>query len=50
MVWTIEKEKRRKQVWQMFGVDGIFFYPSNNQNPDAANNWVMWRITLKREK
>jgi hypothetical protein len=49
IVWTIEKQKRNKQVWTTFGVDSTLFYPSNNMNPNAAENWVSWTITLKRD-
>lgn len=49
IVWTIEKQKRNKQVWSTYGVDSTLFYPSNNMNPGAAENWVSWQITLKRE-
>lgn len=50
IVWTIEKEKKNKQVWSTYGVDSTLFYPANNLNPGAASNWVSWEITLKREK
>lgn len=49
LVWTIEKEKKNKQVWTTYGVDSTLFYPANNHNPGAAQNWVKWKITLKRE-
>lgn len=49
LVWTIEKEKKNKQVWSIYGVDSLIGYPLNNQNPGAAENWIVWRITLKRE-
>ncbi len=49
IVWTIEKEKKKKQVWSTYGVDSTLFYPSNNNNPGAAGNWVVWTITLKRK-
>lgn len=49
IVWTIEKQKRNKQVWSTYGVDSTLFYPSNNMNPGAAGNWVSWTITLKRD-
>jgi hypothetical protein len=49
IVWTIEKEKKNKQVWSTYGVDSTLFYPSNNLNPGAAGNWVVWTITLKRQ-
>lgn len=50
IVWTIEKEKRNKQVWSVYGVDSTLFYPVNNKNPGNAVNWISWKITLKREK
>jgi len=49
IVWTIEKEKKKKQVWSTYGVDSTLYYPSNNNNPGAAVNWVVWTITLKRQ-
>lgn len=49
IVWTIEKQKRNKQVWSTYGVDSTLFYPSNNMNPADAENWVSWQITLKRD-
>jgi hypothetical protein len=49
IVWTIEKTKKNKQTWSTYGVDSTLFYPTNNQNPGAAENWVVWKIYLKRE-
>jgi hypothetical protein len=49
IVWTIESQKKNKQTWSTYGVDSILFYPTNNHNPGAANNWVSWRIKLERE-
>jgi hypothetical protein len=49
IVWTIEKQKKNKQVWSTYGVDSTLFYPANNMNPGDAENWVSWQITLKRE-
>ncbi len=49
ITWTIEKSKKRKQVWSSFGVDTTMFYPPNNHNPGAASYWTVWTITLKKE-
>lgn len=49
LVFTIEKERKNKQVWSIYGVDSLIGYPSNNQNPGNADNWLVWRITLKRD-
>ena len=49
IVWTIEKQKKNKQVWSTYGVDSTLFYPANNNDPGAATNWVSWQITLKRD-
>lgn len=49
IVWSIEKEKKNKQVWSTYGVDSVLFFPSNNLNPGAAVNWVVWTITMKRQ-
>lgn len=49
IVWTIEKQKRNKQVWSTYGVDSTLFYPTNNMNPGGAGNWVYWEIELKRD-
>lgn len=49
IVWTIEKQKKNKQVWSTYGVDSVLFYPSNNLNPGSAANWVYWEITLRRD-
>ena len=49
IVWTIEKQKKNKQVWSTYGVNDTLFYPSSNMNPGAAANWVYWEITLKRD-
>lgn len=49
IVWSIEKEKKNKQVWSTYGVDSTLFFPANNHNPGAAVNWVVWTITLKRQ-
>jgi len=50
LIWTIDKSKKNKQIWSAYGVDSTFFYPTNKFNPADANNWLMWRITLKRDK
>jgi hypothetical protein len=49
VIWTIDKSKKNKQVWSAYGVDTTFYYPTNKFNPGSANNWLMWRITLKRQ-
>lgn len=49
IVWSIEKQKRNKQVWSTYGVDSTLFYPANNNSPGTAENWVSWQITLKRD-
>lgn len=49
LVWTIEKEKKNKQVWSAYGVDTTYFYPANHHNPGAASNWLVWTVTLKKE-
>lgn len=48
MIWTIEKTKKNKQTWWMFGVDSTLFYPSNNLNPGDAHNWIVWRLEMKK--
>lgn len=48
LIWTCDKTKRNKQIWSAYGVDTTFFYPTNKYDPSNANNWLMWRITLKR--
>lgn len=50
LIWTVDKAKKNKQTWTAYGVDSTFFYPSNNYDPNNANNWLMWQITLKRSK
>lgn len=50
IVFSIEKEKKKKQVWSAYGVDSTLFYSSNHHNPGNADFWLTWRITLKREK
>ncbi len=49
LIWTVEKSKKNKQIWSAYGVDSTFFYPPNNFDPSNASNWLMWRITLKRD-
>ncbi|MCB9233282.1 MAG: hypothetical protein H6581_16615 [Bacteroidia bacterium] len=49
IVWTIEKDKSKKQVWSTYGVDGELFYPTNSNNPGQASNWVYWTLELKLE-
>lgn len=49
IVWTIEKNKKNSQTWAVYGVDSTFFYPTNNQNPGAAVNSLVWRMELKRQ-
>lgn len=48
LIWTVDKSKRNKQIWTAYGIDGTYFYPSNNNNPNDASSWLMWQITLKR--
>ncbi len=48
LIWSVDKAKKNKQIWSSYGVDSTFFYPANNYDPNNANNWLMWRITLKR--
>ena len=48
LIWTVDKSKKNKQIWSAYGVDSTFFYPANNFDPNNANQWLMWRITLKR--
>ncbi len=49
LVWTVEKKKKKKQQWVTYGVDSTLFYPLNNNNPGAADNWIVWRIYLKKD-
>jgi hypothetical protein len=49
VVWTIEKNNKNKQVWSTYGVDSVLFYPPNNHNPGAANSWISWKLTMKRD-
>jgi len=49
LIWTIDKSKDSKQVWLVYGVDSTYFFPSNNNNPGSASNWVQWKITLKKK-
>jgi len=48
LIWTVDKSKKNKQIWSAYGVDGEWFYPTNNSDPNNANQWLMWRITLTR--
>jgi len=49
MVWTIEKEKKNKQTWTLYGTDSTFFYPVENDNPGATTTSMVWRLKLDRE-
>lgn len=48
LIWTVDKSKKNKQIWSAYGVDNDWFYSPNNSDPGNANQWLMWRITLKR--
>ncbi len=48
LIWTVDKSKKNKQIWSAYGIDNDFFYSPNNFDPNNANQWLMWRITLKR--
>lgn len=48
LIWTVDKSKKNKQIWSAYGIDSDWFYSANNFDPNNANNWMMWRITLKR--
>lgn len=49
IVWTIDINRKRKQVWSCFGVDSVLFYPDNNHNPGNASNWIEWKLELKKD-
>lgn len=49
IVWTIEENKKNQQTWTTYGIDSTLFYPPNNHNPGAAEDWIEWKIKLKKE-
>lgn len=49
LVWTIDKSKKNKQEWFVYGIDSTLFFPDNKFDPGSADNWLNWRITLKKE-
>lgn len=50
LVWTIEKSKKNRQEWSIYGIDSTFFYPANNNNPGGGSTtWLVWRIKLKKK-
>lgn len=50
LVWTIDKSKKNRQEWSIYGVDSTFFYPENNHNPGGdTTSWLVWRIKLRKK-
>jgi len=49
VIWTLDKSKKNKMIWSVYGVDTTFYYPTNKFNPGNANNWLMWRVSFRRQ-
>lgn len=49
LVWTLEENKRNKQVWSAYGNETEFFWPTDRWNPGDDASHLKWRITLVRE-
>ena len=49
LVWTIEENKRNKQVWSAYGNQDAFFWTGDSWNAGDDASHLKWRITLVRE-
>jgi hypothetical protein len=49
IVWTIEVDKKNKQVWAAYGTADGFFFPPDRYDPTNDDYHLVWRITLERD-
>lgn len=49
IVWTVDTNKKNKQVWSTYGNETHLFYPPDRYDPSNDNAHLKWRITLKRD-
>ncbi|MBI1226537.1 MAG: hypothetical protein GC192_14985 [Bacteroidetes bacterium] len=48
IVWTVEENKKNKQVWSTYGNEEAFFYPNDRYDPTDDDLHLKWRITLEK--
>jgi len=49
LVWTVEENKRNRQVWAAYGTLDGYFYPPDRYDPSNDSGHLVWRITLEKE-
>ncbi len=49
LVWTVEENKKNRQVWAAYGTSDGFFYPPDRFDPSDDATHLVWRITLERD-
>ncbi|MCG8574094.1 MAG: hypothetical protein MI810_04360 [Flavobacteriales bacterium] len=47
LVWTVDVNKRNKQVWSAYGSDGSYFFPPDTYNANKDHH-LKWEITLTK--
>lgn len=49
IVWTVDTDEKKKQVWSTYGNEAHFFYPPDRYDPTDDSQHLKWRITLVKE-
>ena len=49
IVWTVETNKKNRQVWAAYGGPSTYFYPPDRFDPSLNSSHLKWRLTLRRE-
>lgn len=49
IVWTVDVNKKNKQVWSVYGTEAGFFYAGNRYDASSNDFHLKWTITLERE-
>ncbi|MEL6865751.1 MAG: hypothetical protein AAFP19_15105 [Bacteroidota bacterium] len=49
IVWTVEENKRKKQIWSTYGTEEGFFYPPDRWDASDDAYHFKWRIVLRRD-
>ena len=48
IIWTVDENKKNKQVWSTYGTEDGFFYPPDRYDPTNDDVHLKWRITLEK--
>ena len=49
IIWTVDENKKNRQVWSTYGNEEMFFYPPDRYDPSNDDFHLKWRITLERD-